>query len=252
MVLRELYHAMFGMGLRYARQIALSEIGQDGFNRIRESSVLVVGVGGTGSPVADLFARSGIGRLGLVDGDKVDVTNLHRQILFGMDDIGKNKAEAAARALGNANPEVKLQTWPLNISRENASGILSGWDIVIDGTDNFAARRIINSFCVRNRIPWIFSSSVGTVAQVKAIIPGKTSCLSCFLPGDQQDGLSCQEFGVLASSPLMAGSLAWSIALKILLGREVKGDLFVIDPWNQDFTSIRIERNASCPECSSI
>ena len=252
MVLWALHHAMFGLGLRYARQMALGEIGQEGSLKIRAASVLVVGMGGIGSPIADLFARAGVGRLGLVDGDRVDVTNLHRQILFGMNDLGKNKADAAAEALRSVNPEVRIDSWPINLDKENATELLSGWDIIMDGTDNFSARRIINSFCVLNRIPWVFSSSVGTVAQVKAIIPGKTSCLSCFLKENHVDGPSCQEFGVLASSPIMAGSLAWSIAVRIISGKEPSGDLFMLDPWNQEFSRIEIKRNPSCPACSSL
>ncbi len=243
---------MLGMGLRYARQMALSEIGPEGSMKIRAASVLVVGIGGIGSPIADLFARSGVRRLGLVDGDTVDITNLHRQILFGMDDLGKNKADAAAETLRSVNPEVKIDSWPMNLGKDNASDLLSGWDIIMDGTDNFAARRIINSFSVSNGIPWVFSSSVGTVAQVKAVIPGRTSCLSCFLSENQSEGPSCQEFGVLASSPIMAGSLAWSIAVRILTGKEVNGDLVMIDSWNQDFFRIEIKRNPSCPSCSSL
>lgn len=243
--------SMFNINLKYSREVVLKEIGVQGFERLRKARVAVVGLGATGSLVADLLARAGIGFLRVIDGDTVDVTNLHRQILYSPADVGSSKAEAAARKLLESNPDVKIESRSEYL-REDSANLLSNVDLIIDGTDSFYSRRIINGFSLRSRIPWIFMASVGTVAQVKAVIPGRTSCLDCFIPEDQPDGISCQDAGVLASSPQMASAQAWTLAVQLISGTEVTGDLFFIDPWNYQFERIRIARNPACRSCSLI
>lgn len=232
--------------------MALKEISVEGYEAIRNSTVCVVGIGATGSPVADLFVRAGVGRIRLIDGDTVDISNLHRQILFSEKDIDRKKVDAAEERLKSVNSGCTIEKIPEFLNKENAAEYLEGCNLVIDGTDNMETRRLINSFCVGSRKPWIFISSIGTVAQVKAVIPGVTSCLECFVDPSESYQMSCEETGVLASAPLMASSLAWTMAVRILTGKGENGDLFYIDPWYHKAEQIHINRNPQCKSCSSI
>ncbi len=249
MILQVLPCMMLNFGLKYSREISLKEIGPDGFARLRSASVTVIGLGATGSPAADLMVRAGVGSIKLVDGDTVDATNLHRQILYAQNDMGENKAETAAKALSAFNSDVNITAVPENLNAQNAEKIIGGSSVVIDGTDNLNTRRIIDRVCYDLKIPWVFVASVGTMSQVKAIVPDVTSCLHCFIPDSQGDGASCEAMGVLASAPIMAASLGWTMALKIIIGKEVTGDLFFLDPWNTEFQSVKIARNPLCPVC---
>jgi molybdopterin/thiamine biosynthesis adenylyltransferase len=236
-------------GLRYSREIALKEISLEGFEAIRKARVTVVGLGSTGCVSADLLVRSGIGAITVIDGDQVDITNLHRQILYDESDVGKNKAEVASHHLRKINSDVKVDSFGINMDADNISELIGGSDIVIDGTDNMRSRSILNRYCVKNDIPWVFVSSVGTVAEVKAIVPGKTSCLACFMDEQDQADTSCEQLGVLTSAPVMASSIAWSTSIKLLEGKEVSGDLVFIDAWNLDVREIHIGKNPHCKVC---
>lgn len=236
--------------LRYSREIVLKEISTEGYEQIRKSKVCVVGVGATGSPVADLFVRAGVGTLRIIDGDTVDISNLHRQVLYSEPDVGSYKVDAACKRLSAVNSKCNIEKFNMFINRDNAASLLKGCDIVIDGTDNMEARRTINSYCVKNRIPWVFLSSVGTVAQVKAVIPGETSCLECFTNQEENYPMSCEETGVLASAPEIVSSMAWTKALKILTGKGDSGDLIYIDAWREILEKIHINRNPNCSICA--
>lgn len=236
--------------LRYSRQMALKEISVQGHEKISSSRVCIVGVGATGSPVADLFVRAGVGHLRIIDPDTVDISNLHRQVLFTEKDVGEKKVVAARNRLMNVNSKCNVDIKDEFLNDGNTDNLLSGYDLIIDGTDNMESRRVINRFCVRNKIPWIFAASIGTVGQVKAIVPGKTSCLDCFVDNDAQYSMSCEETGVLASSPVIVSSMAWTLAIRILTGNSEEGELFYIDPWNHEWQKIKIKRNPSCSTCS--
>ena len=238
--------------LRYSREIVLKEISEDGYEKLRNSSVCVVGLGSTGSPCADLLVRAGIGSLRIIDGDSVDITNLHRQIIFSEEDINEKKVFAAKKRLEKINSDCRISAIPDYLTEDNVSKLLSEADLVVDGTDNMESRMIINRYCVSTGKPWIFISSIGTVSQVKAIVPGKTSCLNCFVNPSDNIAMSCEETGVLASAPIIASSKAWTIAVKILTGKEVDGDLNFIDPWNGVDENIRIKRNPECTVCSDF
>lgn len=237
--------------LRFSREIALREISVEGYEAIRESSVSVVGLGATGSPVSDLFVRAGIGKIRLIDGDTVDISNIHRQVLYAEGDVGRKKVEAAASRLKEINSGCEIETVDNFIEAGNIKETIGTPSVVIDGTDNMGARKLINRYCVENGIPWVFISSIGTVSQAKAIVPGKTSCLECFIDPDAGYPMSCEETGVLASAPVMASGLAWTLALKILMGREISGNLYHIDPWQMSMEKVHIGRNPSCPACGS-
>ncbi len=238
--------------LRFSREMALREISVEGYEILSRSSVTVVGIGATGSPAADLFVRAGVGKIQIIDGDTVDVSNLHRQVLYSEADVNMRKVEAAEKRLREINSNCDIVAIPDFLTSVNISSVLGKPSIVIDGTDNMETRKLINRYCVENRIPWVFISSIGTVSQAKAIIPGKTSCLDCFIEQDVNYAMSCEETGVLASSPVMASSLAWTIAVRILLGQSVNGDLYHIDPWNLAMEHVHINRNPQCPTCSII
>lgn len=238
--------------LRFSREMALKEISVEGYEILRKASVSVVGMGATGSPVTDLFVRAGVGNIQIIDGDTVDISNIHRQVLYSEGDVGRKKVEAASSRLLEINGTCEINAVDEFLDARNISGILGKPSIVIDGTDNMETRRLINRYCVENRIPWIFISSIGTVSQVKAIVPGKTSCLDCFVDLNAQYAMSCEETGVLASAPLMASGLAWTIALRILMGQDVKGDMYHIDPWYIAMEQVYINRNPQCPTCSKI
>ncbi len=238
--------------LRYSRQMALKELSVEGYERISGSHVCIVGIGATGSPVADLFARAGTKHLRIIDSDTVDVSNLHRQVLFAEKDVGEKKVEVARKRLTDVNSSCQVDARDVFLDEENASDLLSGCDIIIDGTDNMDARRVINRFCVRTGTPWVFAASIGTVGQVKAVVPGETACLDCFVDNDASYTMSCEETGVLASSPVMVSSMAWTLAVRILTGHKEAGELFYIDPWNQQWEKIQIKRNPACLTCGKI
>ncbi len=238
--------------LRYSREIALKELSVSGYEAISNAHVCIVGLGATGSPVADLFARAGVGNLKLIDGDTVDISNLHRQILFSEKDVGEKKVNAAKSRLNLVNSKCNIESIDSFLTENNVSSLLDNCDIVVDGTDNMEARRVINRHCVRAGTPWIFMSSIGTVAQVKGVIPGKTSCLDCFVDQKANYPMSCEETGVLAASPVIASSTAWTIAVRILTGQSVDGDLLYIDPWSNTHEKIHINRKEDCITCSKL
>lgn len=238
--------------LRYSRQIALKEISAEGHEKLSRARVCIVGMGATGSPAADLFVRSGIEHLRIIDADTVDISNIHRQVLYSEKDVGVKKVEAARSRLLSVNGKCSIEAVDNFLDSSNVDELLSGYNIVIDGTDNMETRRIVNRYCVNNGIPWIFVSSIGTVAQVKAVIPGKTSCLECFVPNETIFNMSCEETGVLASSPVIASSMAWTLSVNILTGNHERGDLYHIDPWSRQWETIEIKKNPQCNTCSRV
>lgn len=238
--------------LRYSREIALKELSVEGYETIAKASVCVVGAGATGSPVSDLFVRAGVGKLRLIDPDTVDISNLHRQILYSESDVGRKKVEASRDRLNSINGGCLIDPVDVLLDGNNVEELLGNCDIVLDGTDNMEARRVINRYCVEKKIPWIFIASIGTVAQVKAVIPGETSCLECFVEDGAEFSMSCAETGVLASSPIMASSMAWTMATRILMGEKEEGELFYLDPWNHVWEKVMIKRNPKCRTCSKL
>lgn len=237
---------------RYRGQIVLPEISLEGQKKLGKSRVTIVGMGGTGSMAAEIFSRIGTGYLRLIDGDRVHESNLHRQILYDEGDLGSYKAVSAARRLKSENSEVEIDARTEFLDGENAERLLSGSDLIYDGTDNIASRRAINSASISLRIPWIMSSAIEYYGQVKAIIPGKTSCLACMNYPEEEAALSCSEQGIFPSVLLWVTSIGITEAVNIILNREVNGDFYHVDVKRLDMQRIRAERNASCSECSSI
>ncbi len=242
---------------RYARQISFKPFGEEGQRQLADSSALIVGVGGLGSWVAELLARAGVGRLRLVDDDCVDLTNIHRQSLFTEKDAKERtlKINAAANHLREINSNCEIETVFARIDRLTADRLTEGVDVIIDGTDNFPARFILNDCAIKKSKPWIFAGVLGTEAQVMAIIPGRTPCLRCLLDSPPAcDGQTCRQAGVLGPAVAMVAAFEASEALKILSGNSDKAGqcLLVFDVWNNVAKQIdvsKLNKNTDCPCC---
>jgi len=241
---------------RYCRQIALKEIGQAGQRRLASSTAIVIGVGGLGTHSAGLLARSGVGRLILVDGQTVELSNLHRQVLYEEDDLGQPKAAVAAERLSKANSRVDIIAIIEEVDKQSLDGLLDGVDVLVDGTDNMAVRQAINLCCVRKKMPWVFGGVAQTTGMSMTIVPGKTPCLSCVFPSDKGTGIITSRHSqgpssraILGTVPAMVGAIQATEALKLLLGRPPRKGLLSIDAWTGVSRVLDITFNKSCPVC---
>lgn len=237
---------------RYKRNILLDGVGPEGQARLLQSAVLVVGSGGLGSPAAYYLAAAGVGRIGLVDGDRVDLSNLQRQILHTTGDLGRPKAESAREKLVALNPDVSVVEYREWLDEENYRDIVAGFDLVVDGTDNFAARYLINRACVEQRKPYVFGGVLGYTGQVMTIIPGRGPCLACMFRDAPPEGApSCSSVWVLGAVPGMIGAAEAAEAVKVILGigEPLVGRLLTYDALTMRFFEIRVGRDASCPVC---
>lgn len=237
------------MDERYLSQIAVKEIFPDGQRKIESAAIVVIGMGGTGTVIAETLVRMGIGKVVIVDDDTVELTNLARQALYEEKDIGKKKVDVAAGALRSINSGVEIIPIPERLTSQNARSILSLGDVIMDATDNYDARGIMNRVCFELRKPWVFCAVEGTFGYVKAIIPGETSCLSCFGYPEFGSGMACTVQGVIAPAVRAVSSLAVSTALRLLIGGRDDGDLVYIDVWKNVMDSIPIPRNPECRVC---
>jgi adenylyltransferase/sulfurtransferase len=236
--------------------MALKEVGPHGQAKLRSSRVLIIGCGGLGVPVMQYLAGAGIGRLGLVDGDKLDASNLHRQTLYALADVGEYKAVLAAERIRALNPEVDARAHTVRLTAENAADLVAEYDLVIDCTDNFSTKFLLNDVCVRLRKPAIFSSVYQYEGQLQVVRPEREgACLRCVWPEATRDGLvgNCAEAGVLGPVPGVFGCLQALEALKTLLDlRGQLGDeLLVLDLLTMSTSRVRIRRSPACPEHAS-
>jgi sulfur-carrier protein adenylyltransferase/sulfurtransferase len=244
-------HAAIRPGADYSRQQALQEVGAEGQAKLRAARVLVVGAGGLGVPVLSYLAGAGIGRIGIVDGDKLEASNLHRQPLYSFDAIGQPKAQLAGARLRALNPDVDVHTYGLRLAAANAAELISGWDLVIDCTDNFSTKFLINDVCVSARKPAILSSIYQYEGQLQVIRPdAHGACLRCIWPEATRDGLvgNCAEAGVLGPVPGVFGSLQALEALKILLGLpgQLGDELLVMDLLTLQISRMKARRASVC------
>jgi adenylyltransferase/sulfurtransferase len=237
----------------YSRQIALKEVGQAGQEKLRRAAVLVVGCGGLGVPVMTYLAAAGVGRVGLVDGDRLEASNLHRQTLYSLADVGRSKVELAAARLLALNPEVDVRTHPVRLDAACAAEIIQPYSLVIDCTDNFATKFLLNDTCVRLGKPVIFSSVYQYEGQLQVVRPERGgACLRCVWPEATRDGLvgNCAEAGVLGPVPGTFGSLQALEALKLLLDLpgQLADELLMLDLLSLRITRVRTRRAADCPD----
>lgn len=240
---------------RYARHLNLPQIGEQGQQRLKSGSVLLVGAGGLGSPAALYLAAAGVGRLGLVDFDRVDESNLHRQILYGTSDVGKPKLEAARMRLHDANPEITIATHELQLSSKNALEIVSQYDLVVDGTDNFPTRYLVNDACVLTGRPNVYGSVFRFEGQVSVFGAPGGPCYRCLYPEPPPPGLvpSCEEGGVLGVLPGVIGTLQATEALKLITrtGEPLVGRLLLFDALKMEFRQLRLKKDEDCKVCGT-
>src|SRR5215469_15194591 len=237
----------------YSRQIALREVGAPGQEKLRRAAVLVVGCGGLGVPVMTYLAAAGIGRIGLVDGDRLEASNLHRQTLYSLGDVGKPKVDLAAARLRALNPEVEVDTHALRLDAATAPAIIERYALIIDCTDNFTTKFMLNDTCVRLRKPVIFSSVYQYEGQLQVVRPERGgACLRCVWPEATRDGLvgNCAEAGVLGPVPGTFGTLQALEAMKLLLDLpgQLADELLMMDLLTLSITRVRTRRAADCPD----
>jgi adenylyltransferase/sulfurtransferase len=238
---------------RYARQIALPEFGPAGQERLRAGSVLIVGAGGLGSPAAMYLAAAGVGRIGLVDFDLVDETNLQRQVIYGTPDVGRPKLEAASARLRALNPDVTIDLHGEPFSVTNAHALVTAYDVVVDGTDNFPTRYLVNDACVMSRTPNVYGSVSRFEGQASVFAMTGGPCYRCLHPEPPPDGLilSCAEGGVLGVLPGLIGMIQATEAIKLLtaIGEPLVGRFLLYDALRMRFREIELARDPDCPVC---
>ncbi len=243
--------------LRYSRHLILPDVGVAGQQKLKAARVLLIGAGGLGSPAALYLAAAGVGTLGLVDFDNVDVTNLQRQILHGTKDVGRPKLVSARERIADVNPHVRLETYETALTSKNALDILSGYDIVVDGTDNFATRYLVNDACVLLGKPNVYGSIFRFEGQasVFALPDGGGPCYRCLFPEPPPPGLvpSCAEGGVLGVLPGLVGTIQATEAIKLILGvgEPLAGRLLLVDTLAMQFRTVRVRKDPACPACGT-
>jgi sulfur-carrier protein adenylyltransferase/sulfurtransferase len=238
---------------RYARHLSLPEVGMAGQLRLKEGRVLCVGAGGLGSPLALYLAAAGVGTLGLVDFDTVDESNLQRQILHGTSDVGRSKLDSAEDRLRDVNPHVKIERHETRLTSENALEILDGYDVVVDGTDNFPTRYLVNDACVLLGKPNVYGSIFRWEGQVSVFATEGGPCYRCLFREPPPPGLvpNCAEGGVLGVLPGMIGTAQATEVVKLLLGvgRPLVGRLLILDALDMSWREVSLRRNPDCPVC---
>jgi len=239
---------------RYSRHILLPEIGGKGQQRITQAKVLIVGAGGLGSPAALYLAAAGVGTLGIIDGDKVDLSNLHRQIIHATPDLGRPKVLSAKEKMEAINPDVKVIPYSERLTAKNALALLDPYDIILDGTDNFPAKFLVNDAAILSGKPLVHGGILRFEGQVFTILPRKSACYRCIFKQPPPPGAvpSCQEAGVIGVLAGVIGTIQATEVLKLILGI---GDLLTdrmltYEARNAAFREIRIRRNPNCPVCS--
>ncbi|HUB03287.1 MAG TPA: ThiF family adenylyltransferase [Terriglobales bacterium] len=224
---------------RYSRQMLFKQLGAEGQRRLSGSRVVIVGCGATGSVLSSLLARAGIGSIRIIDRDYVEASNLQRQSLFDENDARESvpKAIAAARQIERFNSSIMVQPRVADLTPQNINSLLAGMDVILDGTDNFETRYLINDYAIKNSIAWIYSAAVGSYAVTMNIIPGETACLGCFFPDSPRGTLeTCETAGILNSAVNLVASVAATEALKFLVGAssKMRRTLLSWDVWSNE------------------
>ena len=240
---------------RYSRHIALPEVGVAGQQKLLDARIAIIGAGGLGSPAALYLAAAGVGTLAIFDADRVDVSNLQRQILHGTDRIGQSKASSAERTIANLNPDVAIEAHAVNIVASNALELLAGFDLIVDGADNFPTRYLINDVSQHVGIPVVHGSIFRFEGQVAVFDPNNGPCYRCLFPHPPPPELApnCQEAGVLGVLPGVIGSLQATEAIKLIIGigTPLRGRLLTYDALTQETFQLRIAKDPNCPSCGS-
>ena len=236
---------------RYSRHVLLTEVGRAGQEKLRAARVLIVGAGGLGSPAALYLAASGVGTLGIVDGDHVDLSNLQRQILFSAADVGQPKALAASRRLGGLNPEIAIVAHALELRADNVGTLVRSYDLVIDGTDRTAVRYLVNDACVILGKPLVSAAIHRFEGQAMTYVPGRGPCYRCLFPDANAAAVTCAEAGVLGVLPGVLGVIQATEAIKLILGQgePLVGRLLTYDALEMRFREFPFTRRTDCAVC---
>jgi molybdopterin/thiamine biosynthesis adenylyltransferase len=238
---------------RYSRHIILDQVGGLGQEKLLSSKVLVVGAGGLGAPVAMYLAAAGVGTIGIVDGDKVDLSNLQRQIIHRTDDVGVDKVISAERMMRAMNPDIVVRTYRERAKADNIRQMIGEYDFVIDGTDNFPAKFLVNDACYFEKIPFSHAGILQFDGQLITVLPGRSTCYRCIFnaPPPANAVPSCSQAGVLGVLAGVVGSLQATEAIKYLLGIGdlLAGTLLTYNALTMTFRKVRLARNPNCPLC---
>ncbi|MFQ5909636.1 MAG: ThiF family adenylyltransferase [Thermoplasmata archaeon] len=236
---------------RYDRQLILPQIGEDGQERLNDSKAAVVGMGALGCLSSIILARAGMGHLSVIDRDVVELDNLQRQLLYHEGDLGEAKAIVAARRLKEMNSAVDVQSFPSDLIPRNIDEMLGDADVVVDGLDNMRTRFIINDFCVKNGIPFVYAGAVATYGMTMTIVPGRTACFECLFPSLPPAGsvATCETEGILNTVPATISSIQAADVFRLILGEEVGGRLLTYDAWLREINQMDISKNEDCPSC---
>ncbi|MGA8035956.1 MAG: molybdopterin-synthase adenylyltransferase MoeB [Candidatus Acidiferrales bacterium] len=238
---------------RYSRHLIMPEVGMDGQLKLKNAKVLCIGTGGLGAPLGVYLAAAGVGRIGLVDFDVVDNSNLQRQILFGTKDVGRPKIAAAADRLRDLNPDIQIDTFETRLTSENALELFKDYDIIVDGTDNFPTRYLVNDACVLLGKPNVYGSIFRFEGQATIFAYPGGPCYRCLYPEPPPPGLvpSCAEGGVLGVLPGIVGSIQAAETLKLILGAgdSLVGRLLLFDALEMKFRELKLRKNPACPAC---
>ena len=239
--------------LRYSRHLIMPEVGMDGQLKLKQAKVLLIGTGGLGAPLGLYLAAAGVGRLGLVDFDVVDFTNLQRQVMFGTSDVGRPKIAAARERLADLNPEIEIVPHESKLSSENALDLFRGYDVIVDGTDNFPTRYLVNDACVLLGKPNVYGSIFRFEGQATVFGYPGGPCYRCLYPEPPPPGLvpSCAEGGVLGVLPGIVGAIQAAETIKLILGHGdlLVGRLLLFDALGMKFRELKLRKNLACPLC---
>lgn len=241
---------------RYSRQFVLPEWSGDAQSKLKAANVLIVGAGALGSPAATYLAAAGVGHIGIIDDDTVELSNLARQPLHFTQDIGRSKSENAALKLGLVNPEVVLDSYPVRLTEQNAHAIVMGMDVVVDCSDTFATRYLVNQACCAQRVPLVEGGVLGFAGQVLTVKPGESACYRCVFATEPAPGSvpSCREAGVLGATAGIIGSIQALEAIKLITGvhTPLLDTILQLDAATMEQTLVSTSRRADCPACGHL
>lgn len=241
---------------RYSRHIVMPEVGEEGQRKISRTGIFLVGAGGLGSPVGYYLAAAGVGKLGIIDHDVVELGNLQRQILHNTGRIGQPKVDSARKTLESLNPDVEVVTYRKRLTAGNILRLIEDYDIIVDCSDNYATRYLLNDACVRTGKPLIYGAVFRFEGQVMTIIPGKGPCYRCLYPAPPPPDIidPLRDAGLLGVLPGLIGLIQATEALKLIIGRGelLTGRLLTYDALTMDFSKLKIKKNRRCPACGDV
>lgn len=234
---------------RYDRQIMIPDFGEAGQEKLKKAKVVIAGSGGLGSPVAIYLAAAGVGTLRIIDNDKVELSNLNRQVLYWDKDIGRSKVQSAADKLVQLNKEVRLETIETTITAKNAVGMVAGFDVIIDALDNLPTRFLLNKAAIEYNIPFVHGAVYSMEGRVMTIVPGKSACLRCLYRGTPPK----IKFPVLGTTPAVIGCIQATEAIKLItgIGKPLTNRLLIYDGQDMKFTELTVKRDKNCEHCGT-